>query len=156
MGDDHGALIQLWKEKRGEAAPEDFSRNLVVQLGNATEDLNAQWFEQEHPGLLITNRQFATTHEKFPFIGCTLDGIVACGAGGIFEGKFMLPWNFDENAALQKHYWQLQHNMMVTKSKRAFLSIITGGGKYCCIEVTASAADQALLLDAERKFWFCV
>ncbi len=45
---------------------------------------------------------------------------------------------------------------MVARIYRAFLSIITGGGKYICLEVTTDAADQTLLLDAERKFWFCV
>ena len=40
MGNDEAALIQLWREKRGEAEPEDLSGNLVVQLGAATEELN--------------------------------------------------------------------------------------------------------------------
>jgi hypothetical protein len=45
MGSDTGALLRLWREKRGEAEPEEFSRNLLVQLGRATEDLNRRWFE---------------------------------------------------------------------------------------------------------------
>ena len=40
MGADQAALIRLWREKRGEAEPEDLSGNLVVQLGAATEELN--------------------------------------------------------------------------------------------------------------------
>ena len=32
MGNDEAALIQLWREKRGEAQPEDLSGNLIVQL----------------------------------------------------------------------------------------------------------------------------
>jgi len=38
MGSDEGALMQLWREKRGEVEPEDLSGNLIVQLGTATED----------------------------------------------------------------------------------------------------------------------
>ncbi len=34
MSPDEAALIQLWKEKRGEAEPEDLSGNLIVQLGS--------------------------------------------------------------------------------------------------------------------------
>src|SRR6516165_4588167 len=45
MGDDEAALIRLWREKRGEIEPEDLSRNLVVQLGSATEELNRRWYE---------------------------------------------------------------------------------------------------------------
>ena len=40
MGSDEGALLRLWREKRGEAEPEDLSGNLIVQLGVATEELN--------------------------------------------------------------------------------------------------------------------
>jgi len=40
MGDDEAALIRLWREKRGEAEPEDLSGNLIVQLGVVTESLN--------------------------------------------------------------------------------------------------------------------
>ena len=32
----------------------------------------------------------------------------------MFEAKFMLPWNFSEEAAVEKHMPQLQHNMWVT------------------------------------------
>src|SRR4051794_39926844 len=45
MGEDEAALLRLWREKRGEAEPEDLSRNLIVQLGSATEDLNRRWYE---------------------------------------------------------------------------------------------------------------
>jgi predicted phage-related endonuclease len=40
MGTDLTALHRLWREKRGEAEPEDRSGNLTVQLGKVTEDLN--------------------------------------------------------------------------------------------------------------------
>jgi predicted phage-related endonuclease len=46
MGNDEAALIRLWREKRGEADPEDLSGNLIVQLGNATEELNRSWYER--------------------------------------------------------------------------------------------------------------
>ena len=45
MGQDGAALLRLWREKRAEAEPEDLSRNLLVQLGRATEDLNRRWYE---------------------------------------------------------------------------------------------------------------
>ena len=47
MGSDEAPLVRLWQEKRGEAEPQDLSRDLPVQLGRATEDLNRRWFEQE-------------------------------------------------------------------------------------------------------------
>lgn len=165
MGKDAKALLQLWREKRGEAEPENFDDNLVVQLGNATEDLNVRWFMKNHPLSTIGDRQSTPLYRKHPFVGCTLDGLVYVANGhsteceapsAVFEGKFMLPWHFDEAAAREKHYWQCQHNMMVTGMPKAFLSIITGGGQYVCCEIESSAMDQALLLDAEKAFWQCV
>ena len=49
----------------------------------------------------------------------------------------MLPWSFSEKAAAEKHMAQLQHNMWVTASRTAVLSIITGGGKW--VEMTIPA-----------------
>jgi hypothetical protein len=68
----------------------------------------------------------------------------------------MLPWSFSEEAAAEKHMAQLQHNMWVTNSKLAALSIITGGGKWVEITIPADCLYQHLLLTAEKKFWRCV
>jgi predicted phage-related endonuclease len=46
MGADATKLIRLWREKRGEIAPEDLSQDLVVQLGTITEELNRTWYER--------------------------------------------------------------------------------------------------------------
>jgi predicted phage-related endonuclease len=46
MGNDESALLRLWREKRGEAEPEDLSGNLIVQLGAVTEGLNRTWYER--------------------------------------------------------------------------------------------------------------
>jgi hypothetical protein len=51
---------------------------------------------------------------------------------------------------------QLQHNMWVTASRSAVLSIITGGGKWVEMTILAAPLYQHLLLTAERKFWRCV
>jgi hypothetical protein len=46
MGADEAPLLLLlWREKRGEAEPEDLSGNLIVQLGLVTEALNRHWYE---------------------------------------------------------------------------------------------------------------
>src|SRR6516165_3686994 len=46
MGNDENTLLRLWREKRGEAEPPDYSDNLIVQLGVATEPLNRRWYEK--------------------------------------------------------------------------------------------------------------
>src|SRR5262249_58113940 len=65
MGSDEAALLGLWREKRGEAEPEDLSDNLVVQLGLVTEPLNRHWFER-NTGQVITQMQRRGPHTPRP------------------------------------------------------------------------------------------
>jgi predicted phage-related endonuclease len=154
MGDDEAALLRLWREKRGEAKPEDLSGNLIVQLGSATEELNRLWY-QRNTGQVVTAVQRRVFHPVKRWMAATLDGMVE-GTGAVFEAKFMLPWTFSEEAAAEKHMAQLQHYMWVTASRTAVLSIITGGGKWIEIAIPADPLYQHLLLTAEKKFWRCV
>jgi len=154
MGADETALLRLWREKRGEAEPEDLSGNLIVQLGLATEPLNRLWYER-NAGHVIRDVQRHVRHPVLRWMGATLDGIIE-QTGAVFEAKFMLPWSFSEEAAAEKHMAQVQHNMWVTNAKSAVLSIITGGGKWVEITITADSLYQHLLLTAEKKFWRCV
>src|SRR3984893_1042436 len=150
VGSDEAALAQLWREKRGEAGLPDYSENLIVQLGVATEPLNRRWYEKTTGQAVKWIR-----HPVIRWMAATLDGIVE-GTGAVFEAKFMLPWSFSEEAAAEKHMAQVQHNMWVTNATDAVLSIITGGGKWVEIKLSADPLYQHLLLTAEKKFWRCV
>jgi predicted phage-related endonuclease len=154
MGDDETALVRLWREKRGEVEPEDLADNLIVQLGTVTEHLNRHWYER-NTGQVVTEVQRQVFHPVKRWMAATLDGTVE-GTGAVFEAKFMLPWTFSEEGAAEKHMAQLQHNMWVTASRTAVLSIITGGGKWVEMTIPADPLYQHLLLTAERKFWRCV
>ena len=154
MGDDEDALRRLWQEKRGEIEPKDLSSDLLVQLGTVTEHLNRHWYEINTRQVVI-DVQRQVYHPVHSWMAATLDGRVEA-TSAVFEAKFMLPWNFSEEAAAEKHMAQLQHNMWVTASRTAVLSIITGGGKWVEITIPADPLYQHLLLTAERKFWRCV
>ena len=154
MGDDEEALVRLWREKRGEVEPKDLSGNLIVQLGVVTEDLNRRWYEA-NTGHVITDIQRRIRHPVLNWMGATLDGRVR-GSEAVFEAKFMLPWSFSEEAAMQKYMPQLQHNMWVVVARSAVLSVITGGGKWVEIKTHADPLYQHLIVTAERKFWRCV
>jgi YqaJ-like viral recombinase domain len=154
MGGDEAALMRLWREKRGEVGPEDLSSNLIVQLGKVTEDLNRGWYER-NTGRTVGDVQRHVKHSAIPWMAATLDGIVT-GTGAVFEAKFMLPWSFSEEAAVEKYMAQLQHNMWVTHLKTAVLSIITGGGKWVEITVPLDPLYLSILVSAEKKFWRCV
>jgi putative phage-type endonuclease len=154
MGSDEAALIQLWREKRGEAEPEDLSGNLIVQLGVATEELNRTWYER-NSGRRVTDVQGKVKHSAIPWMAATLDGVVE-GIEAVFEAKFMLPWSFSEEAAVEKYMAQVQHNMWVTHLRTSVLSIITGGGKWVEITIPMDPLYISVLVSAEKKFWRCV
>jgi predicted phage-related endonuclease len=154
MGSDEAALLRLWREKRGEAEPEDLSGNLIVQLGAATEELNRTWYER-NTGRAVTAVQSRVKHSAIPWMVATLDGLVE-ETGAVFEAKFMLPWSFSEEAAAEKNMAQVQHNMWVTHHRQAALSIITGGGKWVEIAIPIDPLYLSVLVSAEKKFWRCV
>src|ERR1700756_2785293 len=154
MGADEATLVRLWREKRGEAEPEDLSANLLVQLGTATEELNRSWYER-NTGRRVTDVQRRVKHSAIPWMVATLDGTVEA-TGAVFESKFMLPWSFSEEAAAEKYMAQVQHNMWVTHSRDAVLSIITGGGKWVEITIPMDPLYLTVLVSAEKKFWRCV
>jgi predicted phage-related endonuclease len=64
MGNDLAALMQLWREKRKEAEPQDLSGNLIVQLA-ATEGLNRSWYER-NTGRHVTDVQRHVKHSAIP------------------------------------------------------------------------------------------
>src|SRR5262249_18618625 len=115
MGSDEAALLRLWREKRGEAEPEDLSDNLIVQLGLVTEPLNRHWFER-NTGHVVTQVQRRVQHPVIRWMAATPDGVVE-QTGAVFEAKFLLPWSFSEVLAAEKCMPQLQHNMWVVNAK---------------------------------------
>jgi predicted phage-related endonuclease len=155
MGGDKGALVHLWREKRGEVEPQDLSGNLIVQLGSATEELNRSWYERNTGGRRVRDVQRQVRHSAISWMGATLDGIVD-GREAVFESKFMLPWSFSQEAAAEKYMAQLQHNMWVTHLRSSVLSIITGGGKWVEIAIPIDPLYLSVLVSAEKKFWRCV
>jgi predicted phage-related endonuclease len=154
MGKDEKALLRLWREKRGEEAPIDLSGVLIVQLGLVTENLNRHWYEL-NSGHRISNVQCHAIHRTMPWMAATLDGLVK-ETGAVFEAKFMLPWSFSEEAAVEKHMAQLQHNMLVAGTKKSVLSIINGGGKWIEFSIEADPIYQTILIAAEKAFWRAV
>jgi hypothetical protein len=154
MSGDEAALIRLWKQKRGEAEPEDLSNNLVVQLGVATEELNRLWYERSTERV-VTDVQRWVQHPVHRYLAGKLDGFIN-GLDAVFEAKFMLPWSFSEEEAAERHMAQLQHYMWVTNARSAVLSIITGGGKWVEMTIPADSLYQHFLITAERRFWRCV
>ena len=81
LGEDEGALLRLWREKRGEVEPEDLSNNLVVQLGRVTEDLNRRWYEV-NTGQVVTDIQRQIRHPALRWMAANRAVLSVITGGG--------------------------------------------------------------------------
>src|SRR5262249_40303747 len=100
-----------------------------------TEHLNRHWYEK-NTGQIVTEVQRRGFHAVHRWMAAPLDGRGG-GIWGVFEAKFILPWDFSGGAAAIKHIAHPQPHMWVTAARTAVLSIITGGGKW--VEMTIPA-----------------
>ena len=155
MSADAAAVVRLWREKRGEVEPEDLSGNLLVQFGQVTEELNRRWFEQETGRRLDQVQRFLCATRPSPgwappSTGWSQRKRRSSKPSSCCRGRS------PRTRAADKHMAQLQHNMLVSGARRAYLSILTGGAKWVLIEVEADPLYQTVLLQVERIFWRCV
>ena len=151
--EDHDRILRLWREKRGEVEPEDLTSKLPVMLGCWTEAFNRQWY-QHHTGQLVVDEGKVFESETHPWRRCTVDGFVPL-LGAVWEAKHTSAFaKADEVVA--RYMPQLQHNMAVTGTSRAALSVIFGNSKWEVFDIASDWLYQEELLIAESRFWDCV
>lgn len=153
LSGDRERILQMWREKRGQAPAADLSSILPVILGCWTEPFNRMWFEKL-TGQTVSLLGQVITCSTYSWRRCTLDGYI-CETQAIWEAKHTSAFAKSEEV-LERYMPQLQHNMAVAKSERAMLSVIFGNHKYETFEVASDWLYQLDLLQAEEDFWECV
>lgn len=153
MSGDVERIIRLWQEKRGEVEPEDLSGVLQVQLGAFTESFNRAWFTKQ-TGRLVTHVGEERASLDHEFMGATLDGMTD-GETTVWEAKHVSAFAKSDEI-LARYLPQLTHNMLVTGSRRACLSVLYGNHKFEVFDVELDEAYAAALVTAEEAFWTCV
>ena len=73
MTGDAEAILRLYREMLGEIPEQDLSDVWAVQLGIATEQLNADWFERKNR-MEVTRRGEVVVHPRHGWAACTIDG----------------------------------------------------------------------------------
>lgn len=156
LSGDSARIRALWEEKLGRREPEDLTWVLPVQMGSATEDLNAAFYTHA-TGRQVSNRNHSVTREDRPFMRCELDGMTYTAAGddAVFEAKHVNAFSTIEDV-VQRYMSQLHHNMHVARVRHAVLSVFIGTQKHEIFEVEMDDFYLAALLDAEQAFWRCV
>ena len=161
--------LELYDLKVGNTEPTDLSDVLPVRIGTITEDLNREWFTKEI-GLQVTKEQEIWYNdnvylEKNRYIYGSLDGVVQAGMEGeytdvaVFEakhsGQFMDTPKQHINL-IDRYYPQLQHYMLCSNLKQAYLSIFFGNRSHKVFTIDEDRKFQSLLLKAYKIFWKAV
>jgi YqaJ-like viral recombinase domain len=134
VGDDLWKINRLIAVKRGEAEPEDLSKNKACLLGTYNEALNAMFYEMD-TGLKIHGRNSTADHPFEPHYGCSRDGMVDHPDLGlsVWEAKYTSQTNLE--TIVRTYFGQIVHNMDCCGVKWAILSAIMGGTKYGFVAV---------------------
>ena len=145
-----GDWFSLWEDKTGRKEPEDLSRVLPVQMGNATEEFNAYWFELM-TGNTVVRRGEHVVSKAYPFMACTLDGVVAKGPM-VWQAKHVAGRQPLEEV-VARYTPQVTHEMLVCGLSAAVLSVLIGTDRYEAIEIPLDDFYAETLIEREREFW---
>jgi hypothetical protein len=106
--------------------PDDLSHIWPVRLGEATEQLNLDWYEMKN-GVTLTRRGEVVVHPTFPWAAVTLDG---------WDGALNCPIEVKHTGGREpleviiERYWpQMGWQMFVTNSTQCGLSVIMGASE---------------------------
>lgn len=144
-----GKWKDIWEIKTGRVEKEDLSDVLPVQMGIYTEPFNIQWFEKQ-TGFKVTNNNDVYKNLDVEFLHATVDGIID-SEEAIFEAKHVSP--FSVKNVVDKYYPQLQHYMLVTGLRKAYLSVLVGNLQHKIYEIEADIEFIHKLLYAETHMW---
>lgn len=75
MTGDAEKILRLYREMIGEEIEEDLSGVWPVRLGEATEQLQLDWYQQKHR-VPVTRRGEVVISPEHDWAACTLDGFV--------------------------------------------------------------------------------
>ena len=156
MSGDPGALLHLWRVKRGEVEPERLDDVLPVMLGQWTEEFSRQWFERQ-TGLEVADAGKSYRHPEHEWMACSVDGLIRLSDGrlSVFEAKHCSA-RATAPELIARYTPQVTHNMLVTGADDAVLSVIYGNNRWEAYSIELDLFYAAELLEAEREFWDCV
>lgn len=125
MEGDAEEIHKLWLELTGdpEFEPPDFSDNWHVKLGEATEQLNLDWFAKKYGP--VEGRGLVRVHPDIPWAAVTLDGWSVDHECPI-ECKHLIGFTPTVEASV-KYMPQMTWQMIVTNSDKCAFSPIQGG-----------------------------
>jgi hypothetical protein len=146
----------LYREFIGEPVPEiDLRRNWPVRMGEATENLNLDWFSEKY-GLPVTRRGEVVEHPFLNWAACTLDGwVVDGGADYPLEAKFAMGREPVE-VLIDRYQPQGQWQCCITGANEVCFSFIIGTSEPVVEYVDRDNAYIDSMIERGLHFMWCV
>ncbi len=147
--------IELWQDKTNQSNEEQ-PDNEAMEWGRIMEPVIRSHFA-EVTGKKVIEVKAILQHPEYPFMLADVDGVTTDENGNpaILEIKtaseFKRPeWEDDVPVYYQT---QIQHYLFVTGVQKAYAAVLIGGNSFRVYEVDADAQVQAMLVEAEKRFW---
>ena len=151
--DNNARRLHLWRERIGEAEPEDLSDSFPVQWGKFCEPFVLDWIEKTERNI-IDERQRWCVHPTLPNIGATLDGFRASDSS-VIEVKVLSPFSAAKD--FYTYYApQVAVQIACREAGRGFLAVQQGNSPPQLFEVLADASYIDEVVSRLCAFQICV
>lgn len=167
---------RLYAEKKGLILPDNLESNPHVRRGIRLEPVARRAFENRHNTMLLP---VCAESDEYPFIRASYDGIDDNGipveikapteknfrdAQSLENKEFFLSeedfrdvqQNRTESKLYKRYYPQIQQQILIAKSDRAWLSLYLNEREYLDIPILRDEAIISKIIFEARKFWECL
>lgn len=167
---------RLYAEKKGLILPDNLDRNPHVKRGIRLEPIARRAFENRHNTMLLP---VCAESDEHPFIRASFDGIddngIPVEIKAPTEANFRdaksaedheTSFSFDdfrdvqqnrtESKLYKRYYPQIQQQILVANSDRAWLSLYLNEREYLDIPILRDDALIGKIIFEARKFWECL
>ena len=134
----------------------DFKGNNATYWGHVLEGTVLKEFSNRHKELIVYEVPYSVVND---FLIANLDGALKdkeTGDYGVLEIKTTSVWNrkeWEEDIIPQSYYAQIQHYLMLTGYKFAYVAVLIGGNEYKEFKVERSEEDIELIRNKATEFY---
>lgn len=134
----------------------NFKGNELTHWGHMLEGTILKEFSNKHKELIVYEVPYSVVND---FLIANLDGVLKdkeTGDYGVLEIKTTSLWNkkeWEEDTIPQSYYAQVQHYLMLTGYKFAYVAVLIGGQEYKEFKVERSEEDIALIRSKATEFY---
>ena len=133
-----------------------FKGNAATHWGHMLEGTVIKEFASKHSELIVYEAPYSIVDN---FFIANLDGVLKdkeTGDYGVLEIKTTSIWNkkeWEEDTIPQSYYAQVQHYLMLTGYKFAYIAVLIGGQQYKEFKVERSEEDIELIRNKATEFY---